>query len=172
MESCYTTPREHALMDSMVNQDIWRLSVPKNNKVVWNPMACWDFLRKAGEIVNLMITLVHLGARPPLRGEELVLDQIENGCQLRTLYLVFGQMLAIRCRSKDTWARGIDVFNACYFPRKLTEAICYYVIARNLLNSFAVSVLQVRHELYNLLNSMCESEQVMAAAGMSKPITN
>ena len=81
-------------------------------------------------------------------------------------------MLAIRCRSKDTWARGIDVFNACYFPRKLTEAICYYVIARNLLNSFAVSVLQVRHELYNLLNSMCESEQVMAAAGMSKPITN
>ena len=66
---------------------------------------------RRGEIVNLMITLIHLGARPPLRGEELVLDQIENGCQLRTLYLVFGQMLAIRRRSKDTRARGINMFN-------------------------------------------------------------
>lgn len=47
-----------------------------------------------------------------------------------------------------------------------------WVVARNLLDSFAVSVLRVRHELYNLLNSMCESGQVMAAAGMSKPITN
>lgn len=128
MDSCHTTPRNHALMESMAKKDLWNLSDSIDGEYLWNEIACLDFIRKAGDIVDLIITLVHLGSGPPLRGEELVLDQIENGIQPRTLYLVFGQMLAIRRRSKDTNRRGIDSFNACYFPKKLTDAICYYLM--------------------------------------------
>jgi hypothetical protein len=127
MDTCQTTPPDHALVEAMSKKDLWNMAGPVDGKYVWNEVACMDFMRKAGEIVDLIITLVHLGAGPPVRGEELVVDQIENGIQPRTLYLVFGQMLAIRRRSKDTNKRGIDSFNACYFPKKLSDAICYYL---------------------------------------------
>ena len=128
MDNCQTTPRDHALVEAMARNDLWNMGERVDGKYVWNPMACADFMRKVGEIVDLIITLVHLGSGPPVRGEELVVDQIENGIQPRTLYLVFGQMLAIRRRSKDTNRTGIDSFNACYFPKKLSDAICYYLM--------------------------------------------
>jgi len=131
IQAAYTEPRDHALMHSMVVQDLWNLS-SVNNKghLVWNKVACRDFMRKAAEIVDLIITLVHIGSGPPLRGEEIIWDQISNGIQPRTLYLAFGQisMIAIRRHSKDTNAKGIDPFNVCYFPQSLTDAICYYIL--------------------------------------------
>jgi hypothetical protein len=41
-----------------------------------------EFMVKSAEIIDPMITLVHLGCGPPLRGEELIQDQISNGIQL------------------------------------------------------------------------------------------
>jgi len=125
----YTEPREHALMHSMVFQDLWNLnSVDKNGRLVWNKVACRDFMRKAADIVDLIITLVHIGSGPPLRGEEIIRDQITNGSQPRSIYLSFGQILAIRRHSKDTNAKGVDPFNVCFFPQSLTDAICYYIL--------------------------------------------
>lgn len=129
LEAAHTTPRDHALMRAMVLQNQWNLSwVDDDGTLRWNMTACRDFMRKAAEIVDLIITLVHIGSGPPLRGEEIIRDQITNGIQLRTLYLSFGQMVAIRRHSKDTNARGMDPFNVCYFPKCLTEAICYYLL--------------------------------------------
>jgi len=128
-QAAYTEPRDHALMHSMVLQDLWNLSsVDDNGHLVWNKIACRDFMRKAADIVDLIITLVHIGSGPPLRGEEIVRDQISNGIQPRTIYLAFGQIIAIRRHSKDTNAKGMDPFNVCYFPQNLTDAICYYIL--------------------------------------------
>jgi hypothetical protein len=130
MQAAYTEPREHALMHSMVLQDLWNLSsVDEEGTLRWNMIACGDFMRKVADIVDLIITLVHIGSGPPLRGEEITRDQISNGIQLRTLYLTFGQMIAIRRYSKTTNADGTDSFNVCYFPTCLTDAICYYLLA-------------------------------------------
>ena len=129
LESAYTEPREHALMHSMVFQNKWNLSwVDEDGTLKWNATACRDFMGKAAEIVDLIITLVHVGSGPPLRGEEITRDQIRNGIQLRTIYLSFGQIVGIRRHSKDTNARGMDPFNVCYFPKCLTDAICYYLV--------------------------------------------
>jgi hypothetical protein len=129
LQAAYTEPRDQALMREMVFQDRWTLSsVDDDGTLRWNMTACGDFMRKAADIVDLIITLVHVGSGPPLRGEEITRDQISNGIQLRTLYLTFGQMIAIRRHSKDTNSKGMDSFNVCYFPKCLTEAICYYLL--------------------------------------------
>jgi hypothetical protein len=142
LQSAHTEPRDQALMHSMDLQGLWNLSRPEDGTMIWNMTACRDFMRKAAEIVDLMITLVHIGSGPPLRGEELIRDQVTNGIQPRTLYLVFGQMVAIRRHSKDTHARRMDPFNVCYFPQSLTDAICYYLLVIRPLEKL------VAHQLY------------------------
>lgn len=62
-------------------------------------------MQKALEIVDLIITTVHLGSGPPLCGEDIVQEQMSSGHQLRRIYLTFGQIVAIRCHSKDTNTR-------------------------------------------------------------------
>lgn len=128
LQAAYTEPREHALMRSMVAHNKWNLSFVEDGSLTWNKTACRDFMRKAAEIVDLIITLVHIGSGPPLRGEEIIRDQITNGIQPRTIYLCFGQIVAIRRHSKDTNAKGMDPFNVCYFPQSLTDSICYYLL--------------------------------------------
>ena len=129
LQGCHTEPRDHALMHAMVREGLWNLSVVnERGELSWNRVSCERFMAAAAEIVDRIMTLVHLGSGPPLRGEELIRDQISNGLQPRTIYLVFGQIMAIRRRSKDTNVRGIDSFNICYFPRSLTNAICYYLL--------------------------------------------
>ena len=129
LQGCDTEPRDQGLMHAMVERGLWNLSLlNEKGELGWNRVACQRFMAQTAEMVDLIITLVHLGSGPPLRGEELIRDQISNGIQPRTIYLVFGQMMAIRRRSKDTNARGIDSFNACYFPKSLTDAICYYLV--------------------------------------------
>ena len=66
---------------------------------------------------------------PPLWGEELTWDQISNGIQLQTIYLSFGCMMAIGYCMKTTNTWGIDSFNVCYFPKNLTNMVCYYLLA-------------------------------------------
>ena len=58
------------------------------------------------------------------------------------LYLVFGQMVAIRQHSKDTHVRIMGPFNVCYFPQSLTNAICYYLLVIRPLEKL------VAHQLY------------------------
>jgi len=129
MRGCRTEPATHALMLAMIDAGRWNLSEKKVGRGLrWNRVACQHFLETAAEIVDLLITLIHLGGGPPVRGEELVRDQISNGIQLRTLYMTFGQMLLIRRRSKDTNRRGIDAFNVCYLPECLKDALCYYLL--------------------------------------------
>lgn len=129
MSIAYTEPREQALMRAMVDGNLWNLSQVNNDgSLSWNKIACGDFMRQVGEIVDLIITLIHMGSGPPLRGEELIRDQIRNGIQPRTLYLAFGQMVAIRRHSKTTNSAGVDPFNVCYFPQSLTDSICYYLL--------------------------------------------
>lgn len=130
LKSCYSDPQDQALMHEMVKQGLWTLSrVGSDGKsLIWSRVACADFMRDVGEIVDRIITLVHIGSGPPLRGEEIVRDQISNGVQLRTIYLSFGQILAIRRHSKNTNAKGKDPFNVCYFPQSLTNAISYYLL--------------------------------------------
>ena len=140
LDSAHTQPREHALMHSMVHEGRWNLSwVAKDGTLRWNKTACNDFMRKAADIVDLIITLVHIGSGPPLRGEEIVREQIRNGVQLRTIYLSFGQIIGVRRHSKVTNARGMDSFNVCYFPQCLTEAICYYLLVIRPLESLVAS---------------------------------
>lgn len=118
-----------SLMYVMVREGLWNLSANNDmGGLNWNRVACERFLMEASEIVDYIITLVHLGAGPPLRGEDITREQITNGHQPRTIYLVFGQILAIRRHSKDTNSRGVDAFNPCYFPKKLSEVICYYLL--------------------------------------------
>lgn len=130
LQSCCSHPQDQALMHEMVKQGLWTLSkVGSDGKsLIWSRVACADFMRDAGEIVDRIITLVHIGSGPPLRGEEIIRDQISNGIQLRTIYLSFGQILAIRRHSKNTNAKGKDPFNVCYFPQSLTNAIFYYLL--------------------------------------------
>jgi len=130
MDKCYTEPREQGLMYTMLQGGHWNLCVEGvgSRRLDWNMVACHQFMDQAAEIVDLIITLVHIGAGPPVRGEEIVRDRITNGNQIRTIYLCFGQMLAIRRRSKDTNSRGVDAFNVCYFPQCLTDVICYYLL--------------------------------------------
>lgn len=119
----------NSLMYAMIKKGLWRMSAKNSSGGInWNRIACEKFLAEASEIVDYIITLVHLGAGPPLRGEDITREQIANGHQPRTIYLVFGQILAIRRHSKDTNSRGIDAFNPCYFPKKLSDAICYYLL--------------------------------------------
>lgn len=163
LAGCHTTPPDHALMESMARKDLWSMSCAVDGKLLWNEIACLDFMRKAAEIVDLIITLVHLGAGPPLRGEELVLDQIENGVRPRSIYLIFGQMLAIRRRSKDTHARGVDSFNPCYFPKKLTDAICYYLVVIRPLEKLVAEKLYPKRKdplVYNLFLYVKEGKRM------------
>lgn len=142
-QTAHTEPREHALMHSMVRQDRWNLSsVDHSGDLVWNKVACRDFMRAAAEMVDLIITLIHIGSGPPLRGEEIIRDQISNGTQPRTLYLIFGQMVAIRRHEKTTNSKGMDAFNVCYFPQSLTDAVCYYLLVIRPLEKL------VAHHLY------------------------
>jgi hypothetical protein len=129
LQTSYTEPKEHALMHAMCKEGCWNLNrVNSQGDLTWSKPACEEFMHKVGDIVDLIITLAHIGAGPPVRGEELIRDQITNGIQPRTIYLCFGRLMAIRRHSKDTNARGIDPFNVCYFPQGLTDAICYYLL--------------------------------------------
>ena len=129
LDSCHTEPRDQGLMHLMVRQGLWNMCrVNGKGSLEWNRVACETFMQQAADIVDLIITLVHVGCGPPVRGEEIIRDQITNGIQPRTIYLMFGQLIAIRRHSKDTHARGIDPFNVCYFPQSLTKAICYYLL--------------------------------------------
>lgn len=154
LQVAHTQPREQALMHSMVSQDIWNLSwVDEFDRIQWNAIACRDFMQKAAEIVDLIISLVHIGSGPPLRGEEIIRDQITNGIQARTIYLAFGQMLGIRRHSKDTNSRGMDPFNICYFPQSLTNSISYYLLVIRPLERLVAAQLyqgQSALEEYNL----------------------
>jgi len=87
-----------------------------------------EFMEKTGDIINLIIALIHMGSGPPLQGEDIIRDQIRNRIQPWTLYLCFGQMVVIRHYSKDTNTKGMDPFNICYFPKSLTDATCYYLL--------------------------------------------
>jgi hypothetical protein len=128
LEGVYTEPRDQALMRAMVRQGSWRLSRPnKDRGLTWNPVACQAFMDDVGEIVDLIITLVHIGAGPPVRGEEIIRDQIANGIQPRTIYLNFGRLMAVRRHSKNTNLKGVDPFNVCFMPQSLSDAICYYL---------------------------------------------
>ena len=129
MDRCKTMPRDQGLMYHMIKEGLWNMSVlTPEGGLSWNRVACQEFMDRAAKIVDLIIMLIHLGVGPPVRGEELVQDQITNGVQIRTIYVTFGQMLAIRRRSKTNNARGIDAFNICYFPQRLTHLICYYLL--------------------------------------------
>ena len=129
LKGCYTEPQEHGLMHAMVKKGLWNLSqLDERGVLSWNRVSCREFMNKAADIVDLIMGLVHMGAGPPLRGEEIIRDQISNGIQPRTIYFNFGRMLAIRRHSKNTNEKGSDPFNACYFPKKLGDAICYYLL--------------------------------------------
>lgn len=129
MQASHTEPREQALMHAMVKQGTWTLNaVNRKGGLTWNKVACREFMRTVGGIVDLMVTLVHIGSGPPVRGEEIVRDQITNGLQPRSLYLAFGRFILVRRHSKDTNARGMDPFNVRYLPQNLTEAISYYLL--------------------------------------------
>lgn len=128
LEGIYTEPRDQALMRAMVRQGRWRLSRPnRKGGLTWNPVACRAFMDNVGKIVDLIITLVHIGAGPPVRGEEIIRDQIANGIQPRTIYLNFGRLMAVRRHSKNTNLKGVDPFNVCFMPQSLSDAICYYL---------------------------------------------
>jgi hypothetical protein len=129
IDRCHTEPRTQGLMHAMVREGRWNLStVNKKGTLSWNRVACEGFMQEAADIVDRIIVLVHMGAGPPLRGEDLVRDQITNAIQPRTIYLSFGKIMAIRRHSKVTNLKGIDPFNVCFFPKGLSEAICYYLL--------------------------------------------
>ena len=129
LQDSHTEPREQALMHAMVQRNSWNLNA-ENGKggLTWNTVACQEFMREVGEIVDLIAALTHIGSGPPVRGEELIRDQITNGIQPRTVYLSFGRLIFIRRHSKDTNARGTDAFNVRYLPQNLSDAICYYLL--------------------------------------------
>lgn len=174
LDGCHTEPRDHALMHAMVKGGTWGLStVNEDGGLAWNKVACEEFMDKAAEIVDKIITLVHLGSGPPLRGEELIRDQISNGIQPRTIYLVFGQIMAIRRHSKDTNLRGVDAFNVCYFPKSLTDAICYYLlVVRPLERLVAWQLYQDRKKCldYNLYLYVKHGER-MTSTGFSTTLS-
>lgn len=130
MDKCRTEPPSQALMLAMVQGGLWNMAEEnaQGTGLKWNRIACQHFMERTAEIVDLLITVIHLGGGPPVRGEEIVRDQITNGIQIRTVYLSFGQMLLIRRRAKDTNRRGIDAFNVCYLPASLTDLVCYYLL--------------------------------------------
>jgi len=129
MDNCGTAPRIQALMSAMIEEGKWNLSIRnENGGLMWNRTACQKFMDQVADILDTLISLTHLGGGPPVRGEELVRDQITNGIQIRTLYRCFDQMVLIRRRSKDTHARGIDAFNICYLPKALTDVLTYYLL--------------------------------------------
>jgi hypothetical protein len=69
--SSYTEPREQTLMHSMDLQGLWNLSQVSadGTMMTWKMTTCRDFMQKAAKIVDPIITLVHIGAGPPLQGE-------------------------------------------------------------------------------------------------------
>jgi len=164
MHSSYTEPREHALMQAMVREGQWNLTwVNEDGSLTWNKAACTEFMEKTSKIIDLIIALVHMGSGPPLRGEDVVRDQIRNGIQPRTLYLCFGQMVAIRRHSKDTNSKGIDPFNVCYFPKSLTDAICYYLLVIRPLETLVAKHLyedEAKVEQYNLFMYVRRGERM------------
>lgn len=128
LQGCYTEPREQALMHAMVQQGTWRLSeIDEEGGLTWNRTACHEMMGRIAEISDLIMCLVH-SAGPAVRGEELVRDQITNGIQPRTVYLIFGRLVLVRRHSKDTNARGMDPFNIRYLPQDLSEGICYFLL--------------------------------------------
>lgn len=124
----HTVPREHALFRHMTSGGTCRLAEVKGGKLEWNTFACQEFMSTAASIVELIATLVHVGAGPPCRGTEQMEDQISNGLKLRTFYLNFGRLLTIRRHTKTTHASGFDAFNACFHPKILTDLIAYYLL--------------------------------------------
>ena len=67
LQGCHTEPRNHALMHAMVREDLWNLSVVnERGELSWNRVSCQRFMAEAAEIVDRIITLVHLGSGPPL----------------------------------------------------------------------------------------------------------
>ena len=128
MSSAHTLPREQALMRHMTSTGSWRLSTIEGDELRWNRLACEEFMDKAAKVVELIATLVHIGAGPPCRGTEQMADRITNGIQPRTLYLSFGRLLTIRRHTKNTHASGLDAFNVCYYPQALTDLITYYLL--------------------------------------------
>ena len=100
MSSAHTLPREQALMRHMTSTGSWRLSTIEGDELRWNRLACEEFMDKAAKVVELIATLVHIGAGPPCRGTEQMADRITNGIQPRTLYLSFGRLLTIRRHTK------------------------------------------------------------------------
>jgi len=167
MHASYTEPREHALMRAMVLEGRWNLTwVNEDGSLTWNRTACMDFMEKTSEIIDLIITLVNMGSGPPLRGEDIVRDQIRNGIQPRTLYLCFGQMVAIRRHSKDMNSKGIDPFNICYFPKSLTDAICYYLLVVRPLETLMAKHLyedEAKVQQYNLFMYVRRGERMTSA---------
>ena len=128
LQGCRTETRDQGLMEAMCKAGSWNLSTVGAEGLIWNLPACRGFMERVADIVDLMATLNHIGSGPPLRGEELIRDQISNGIQPRTIYLSCGRILAIRRHSKTTNSKGMDPFNVCYFPGGLTEAMCYYLL--------------------------------------------
>jgi hypothetical protein len=129
ISSAHTLPREHALLHHMSSKGSCGLvEAGSDGQLQWNAITCQEFMCKAASIVDLIATLVHIGAGPPCRGTEQVEDQISNGIQPRTLYLSFGRFLTIRRHTKNTHASGLDAFNVCYYPKALTELITYYLL--------------------------------------------
>lgn len=54
-------------MRSMVSQDTWNLShVGEMGRLEWNLVACLDFLHTVADIVDLIVSLVHISSGPPL----------------------------------------------------------------------------------------------------------
>jgi hypothetical protein len=167
LEAAYTEPREQGLMHGMVSQNVWNLSYAEGGRLKWNLTACRDFMRKAGDIVDLIVSLVHMGSGPPLRGEEIIRDQITNGVQRRTIYLVFGQIMAIRRHSKNTNVKGMDAFNVCYFPKSLTDSISYYLLVVRPLERLVATVLYQNQdtpaENYNLFLYVKEGKRMTSS---------
>jgi len=128
LQGSHTEPREHALMHAMVKQGTWNLNaVNSEGGLTWNDIACRGTMKHVGGMVDLIITLAHM-VGPPVRGEEIIRDQYANGLQPRSVYLSFGRIILIRRHSKDTNAKGIDPFNIRYLPKRLSDAICYYLL--------------------------------------------
>jgi hypothetical protein len=112
----------------MTSKSSCRLTELKNGEFRWNKLACQEFMGKGAQIINLIATLVHIGAGPPCCGIEQMANQILNGLQLRTLYLSFRQLLSICRHTKNIHASGLNTFNVCYYLQVLTNLIIYYLL--------------------------------------------
>jgi hypothetical protein len=123
-----TVPREHALLHHIASGGSCKLVEVTAGNLKWNSFACHEFMCRAASIIDLIATLVHIGAGPPCRGTEQMEDQISNGVKPRTVYLNFGRLLTVRRHTKNTHASGLDAFNICFYPKILTELITYYLL--------------------------------------------